>query len=238
MNAMSGSQRRIQRMNADYSQTEMISDHRYNLIMGGVVLFGLVVNILICFFCANAVEQMNPLLMIIGYIVCAIVGTIITVRSENPAISFAGYCLVVFPVGIMVCSVVNAYGGISSSVVTTAFLFTAIITATMLVLSTVFPSFFKSLGKTLLACLIGLLVCELICALFRINQMLTSWLAAIIFSLYIGYDFQRAQMFPKTADNAVDCALDIYLDIINLFLRLVRILARSSGSSSSSKNKF
>jgi FtsH-binding integral membrane protein len=36
----------------------------------------------------------------------------------------------------------------------------------------------------------------------------------------------RAQRYPKTADNAVDCAVDIYLDIINLFLRLLRILGR------------
>ena len=53
-------------------------------------------------------------------------------------------------------------------------------------------------------------------------------MSAGIFSLYIGYDYQRAQFYPPTVDNAVDCALDIYLDIINLFLDILRILARSS----------
>lgn len=48
--------------------------------------------------------------------------------------------------------------------------------------------------------------------------------AAAIFSLYIGYDWVKAQMYVKTVDNAVDSALDIYLDIINLFLQLLRIL--------------
>lgn len=92
-----------------------------------------------------------------------------------------------------------------------------------------------SLEASRLGVRFGLLVCELVCLLFHIRQTITSWVAAGVFSLYIGYDFQRAQAYPKTADNAVDCALDIYLDIINLFLRILRILG-SRGSSS--KNKF
>ena len=39
-------------------------------------------------------------------------------------------------------------------------------------------------------------------------------------------------MYPKTLDNAVDSALDIYLDVINLFLRILRILGSRGGSSS------
>lgn len=58
-----------------------------------------------------------------------------------------------------------------------------------------------------------------------------SWVAVILFSLYIGYDLQRAQMFEKTLDNAIDSALDIYLDIINLFLHILRILAESKSKS-------
>jgi FtsH-binding integral membrane protein len=49
-----------------------------------------------------------------------------------------------------------------------------------------------------------------------------------MFCLYIGYDVHRSQQFAKTLDNAVDCALDIYLDIANLFLRLLRLLSRKN----------
>ena len=44
-------------------------------------------------------------------------------------------------------------------------------------------------------------------------------------------DFHRSQMYPKTLDNAVDSALDIYLDVINLFLKVLRILAKAKGGS-------
>ena len=57
-------------------------------------------------------------------------------------------------------------------------------------------------------------------------QTVTSWIAAGVFSLYIGYDVYRSQQFPKTVDNAVDCALDIYMDIANLFLRILQILGK------------
>ena len=47
-----------------------------------------------------------------------------------------------------------------------------------------------------------------------------------IFSGYIGYDWARAQALPKTLDNAVDCAAALYVDIVILFLRLLRMFAR------------
>ena len=51
-------------------------------------------------------------------------------------------------------------------------------------------------------------------------------LGAYIFSLYIGFDWSRAQVMSKTLDNAVDAAVQIYLDIINLFIRLLKIMGK------------
>ncbi len=44
--------------------------------------------------------------------------------------------------------------------------------------------------------------------------------------MYIGYDIYRSQQYPKTLDNAVDSALDIYMDIANLFIRILSILGK------------
>ena len=51
-------------------------------------------------------------------------------------------------------------------------------------------------------------------------------LFVLIFSGYIGYDWARANRLPKTLDNAIDSAAALYLDIINLFLRLLRLMRR------------
>lgn len=52
------------------------------------------------------------------------------------------------------------------------------------------------------------------------------YIGAGIFSLYIGYDMYRANSMTKTMDNAVDICVDLYLDIINLFLFLLRIMGQ------------
>ena len=54
------------------------------------------------------------------------------------------------------------------------------------------------------------------------NVGFVDWLAAGLFALYIGYDMWRASEIPANLDNAVDVAASLYLDIINLFLSLLR----------------
>jgi FtsH-binding integral membrane protein len=49
---------------------------------------------------------------------------------------------------------------------------------------------------------------------------------ALIFCGYIGLDWHRAQQFPKTLNNAVDSAADIYLDVVNLFVRILSITGK------------
>lgn len=63
--------------------------------------------------------------------------------------------------------------------------------------------------------------------IFNIDNILVSWIATIIWSLCIGCDIYKSQKFKRTADNAVDCAVDIYLDIIGLFLNILDILGEA-----------
>jgi FtsH-binding integral membrane protein len=48
-----------------------------------------------------------------------------------------------------------------------------------------------------------------------------------IFCGYIGVDWSRANSIPKTLDNAIDSAAALYMDIINLFVRILSIMGRS-----------
>lgn len=61
---------------------------------------------------------------------------------------------------------------------------------------------------------------------FHAQSGVTDWIVAAIFCGYVGYDWGRANNIPKTLDNAVDSAAALYMDIINLFLRILRILGR------------
>jgi FtsH-binding integral membrane protein len=107
-----------------------------------------------------------------------------------------------------------------------AFLYTLVISLGMAGMALAFPNLFQKLGGALLGVLFGLVLCEIVLLILGRDQIITAWVAAALFSLYIGFDVYRSQQFPKTVDNAVDCALDIYMDIANLFLRILQILGK------------
>ena len=229
------SERKEERLYKTVMENEIVSDRTYNLYLGGVMAYGLLVNILICAKFTRFALSINPVALLIGYVICVLAGTFISARSDNPAISFLGYNLVVVPIGLVVSAAVYYYGGLSSTIVLQAIVYTAGITVIMICLSILKPELYSKFGTILFTALSGLIVIELILLIFRVQQSITAMIGAAIFSVYIGYDYWKAQQYPKTIDNAVDSALDIYLDIINLFLRILSILGNSKGSR---KNKF
>lgn len=221
-----GQAARQARLDAVYTEDQIIGDRAYNAVMLGVLFWGFLVNVLLCFFVGDVYRYVNPTVFLIGYLILAAVGIFIAGRSRKPLVSFLGYNLVVLPFGLAISTMVAAYGGVDARVVTDAFLYTLLISLGMAGAALAFPQLFDKLGGAMLGVLIGLVVCELALLIFRVNQSVTDWVAAGLFSLYIGFDVHRSQQFAKTLDNAVDCALDIYLDVANLFLRLLRLLAR------------
>ena len=113
-------------------------------------------------------------------------------------------------------------------IVTRAALVTAIITLIMMIVSTLAPSVFQRMGTGLGVALLGVIVVESIAMLlFRMNITFIDWIVVGIMCLYIGFDWVRANSVQRTATNAIAAASALYLDIINIFLRVLRILARS-----------
>ena len=199
---MSMASERKAEMQVFHSGDVIVSDRIYNLTLGATVLWGVAMNVVLCAFCGNFVASVNPFIFLIAY------------------------NMVVVPVGLVVASVVSYYGGIGAEEVGLAFLFTAIITGCMISLSIIYPNFFSRIGGLLFAGLIGLVLSGIVMTFLGIDSYIYSWIGAVIFSLYIGYDYYVAQRYIKTVDNAVDSAISIYLDITNLFLHLLRILGR------------
>ena len=78
-----------------------------------------------------------------------------------------------------------------------------------------------------LVCVFFGVLAALCFVLFPAALMLTDYVVVLLFCGYVGFDWARAQQYPKTLDNAIDCAADIYVDIINLFIRILSIIARS-----------
>ena len=209
---------------------DAISARQYNTLLCAVLLYGFVANAAMVYFLSEPIMLLAAKaqwwMLLVGYLVCSLAGIFIAARSTNPWVSFAGYNLVVLPIGMLLALLLP---GLSAAVVTKALTLTAIVALTMTVLAIARPQVFLGLGRTLLIGLVVGLVAELVATfLLGYRGSLFDWLFVLIFSGYIGYDVAKAQAYPKTSDNAVDCALDIYLDIINLFIRLLSILSREN----------
>ena len=227
--AIIGKAAREARIKEVVDPSAIISARAYNGTIGVMLLWGFLINYLMCWKIGsftNIFPNMSPLAFIIGYFVVAIGGVILTNKATNPFLCFLGYNLAIIPFGLVISTAVQAYGGVGSNVVTLAFLYTLLIAVAMTATAVMFPNFFAKIGSALGAVLIGLILCEVVLMIFHVDQMATSWIAAGLFSLYLGYDMYRSQQFPKTVRNAIRSSLDIYLDLANLFLRLLQILGK------------
>ena len=80
----------------------------YNAALCGLLLYGIAANFIICKYFTDAVETLNPTAFLIGYLVCAIIGCLMSGLSHNPVISFIGYNLVVLPCGMSISIAIEA----------------------------------------------------------------------------------------------------------------------------------
>ena len=94
---------------------------------------------------------------------------------------------------------------------------------------------YDSTGKEINTNLYNLVLGLVLCWGFLLNWIMVKTIPyetiasinpLMFFLGYIGFDWSRANSIPKTLDNAVDSAASLYMDIINLFLRILRIMGR------------
>lgn len=201
---------------------DTLSNSTYNMIIGAVLLWGFAVN---WFMVANipteVVASINPIVFFVGYLVSALAGVWMFSSSDNPVVSFIGYNLVALPIGLVLVMIVPAH---SAAIVESAIQTTVFVTLAMMILGSMFPKFFASIGAGLFWALLISIVVELIQVLvFKVKFAFMDWIVAAIFCGYIGYDWVRANSIPKTVDNAIDSAASLYIDIINLFVRILGI---------------
>lgn len=209
---------------AMYGETE-ISARFYNLMIGAVLCWGFFVNwLMVQNLPADLALRVPFWVFMLGYFACCIAGVMLFTRSDNPWLSFVGYNLVVVPFGFIINLVVAQF---EPTLVIEAVQTTGLVTLAMMILGTLYPAFFQRIAGALFIALLAVIVIEVVqIAVFNMHSDWLDWAVVLIFCGYIGYDWGRANRIPKTMDNAVDSAAALYMDIINLFLRILSILGR------------
>ena len=182
-----------------------ISTTMYNLTIGLYICIGFAINFIMAFFFKDFILGIHPIGVLIAYFLCVIVGSIITHASTSP----------------FVCTIAEDIGYRLGKHAT-------VIAAVMTILAMIHPSFFASIGKGLLVSLAVAIIAELVCVLFfRQYFVVFDYIIIVIFCGFIGYDVVRAQSYAKTVQNAIKSAADLYIDLVNILIRILSIMGDS-----------
>lgn len=199
-----------------------VSACTYNLVIGMVLCWGLYINWLLAKNLDFAVlADFSPLLLMGGCFAAFCFGVLLFNNSTQPLFSFLGYNLVVVPLGLAFIVTVQPF---ARFLITDALRVAVLATITMTCFGVFLPRFFEKISGTLLTAVLSVVFIAAIEILMLQKQHhVIDLLMALVFCSYVGIDWGRANRIPKTIPNAVDSAAAVYMDIINLFLRLFRI---------------
>lgn len=144
--------------------------------------------------------------------------------KESLPLSIVGYTLFTFALGFSLAIGLTAY---DVGTITYAFGITACLSGIFLVAGVTFPEFFSRIGRILFISLIALIVVEFVAIVFfHANQTIFDYLVIALFCGYLGYDSYLMASDTPTVPNAIWHASNIYLDVVNILVRVLRILDR------------
>jgi FtsH-binding integral membrane protein len=179
----------------------------------------------------------NPWLVFIGGLVVTLIGVVVAIASSNPVIKLGAYFgLLAFPFGLLLGPTVAMYT--EASVAKVVFI-TFCVTGVTSFIGAIVPKSLESWGSILFGfltiLLVGIFAVPLMGYLFPSFPLkgaltLMDWFGVILFSAYVIYDVNRAMWIPATVNNAIDAAVSLYLDVLNLFVRLLELYGKAKGS--------
>ncbi len=163
----------------------------------------------------------------LGILAVAIAGCYVALNNDKPLVSTIGFVMVAGPFGLMLGPVVAMY---TTSSVVQILAATTLFVVVLGIVGALIPDNLASWGTTLSGALLLLLAGYVIVPFLAMIGMdvgraftLLDWIGLIVFGGLIIFDLNRALMLPYTLDNAIDSAMAVYLDFINVFIRLLSL---------------
>ena len=211
-----------------YDRTSLLSQRAYYALMGLFVFIGFAV-VGVCGFIATtpgflyAVAQ-HYLAVMIGSVAVSIGGVVVLqigMRRTGLALPLLGYAMVVCSIGFTTGLVLPFY---DLPTIANAFVGTALIAALFTLLGASFPAFFARIQGVLVAALLGVLIFSVVGSLLGFGKGWLDYVVVLIFAGLIAWDTYRASKCAPTVKMAILNAVEIWLDLINIFLRILSIV--------------
>lgn len=208
----------------------IISRRAYNLLTFGLVTVSFLFTWGMYTFVQSgnlyaAFPRMNPIIFLIVYLVGTIGGIIIMSvgkSKQSVPLSLVGYAIFTLTFGGTLSLLLTRY---NIGTISYAFAITACVSAIFLVAGVTFPEVFAKLGRLLVVGLIAVIVVEFIATFFfHASQTIFDYIIILLFCGFLGYDSYRMSIDDPTVPNAIFYASDIYIDMVNILIRVLDIL--------------
>lgn len=207
----------------------------YSLVGMGIGLSALVAALMTTVFRDNMVAIMTNapwLYMAAGFIELALVFIASSSARKNSPAALPIFLTYSALNGFTLSFIIAQYTG---ATVLSAFLSSALLFFVMALIGRVTNKDLSGMRKALMAALIGIVLASLVNIFLGSSGMsfMISIISVVIFSGLIAYDNQMIKnVYYQTGGRvqdgwAISMALSLYLDFINLFLNLLRILGRN-----------
>lgn len=225
-------------INSDFYQKaqtgrDTMTTGAYMMAISGFTAVFIVVGMLGASFSYSWTFGGNTWLMLGFLLVCfvaAVAGGAWAHASDDPTVSVVGGAICSGAMGLMVGPVVAMY---TTGSVVQAFVLAAGIVLLTGFIGAVLPQDLSSWGAPLFGLLVGAIIIQfgnIILAAMGMNVQfvfgILDWAVLVLFCLIMVYDLNMARRLDKTMNNAIDVAVNVFLNFANIFIRLLSIMGQ------------
>lgn len=220
------------------SRAKEMSPRAYNLVMSALIFLGFCAMGAGAYFTstmsfARMMMSGAALPLVFGSFILTIVGMVMmsaAASKQSVGLSLVGYVVFASTFGLTASFGLANYDlpTINTAFIATntAFIATAAITFVFGALGVTFPKFFQRVYGIGFGILLATILVEIVLMFMGVSQSITDLIVIVVFAGFIGYDTYVATTVPPTLPNAVLMASNLFVDIINVFLRILNILGR------------
>ena len=213
------------------SRAKEMSPRAYNLAMSALIFLGFCAMGAGAYFTstmsfARMMMSGAALPLVFGSFILTIVGMVMmsaAASKQSVGLSLVGYVIFASTFGLTASFGLANY---DLPTINTVFIATAAITFVFGALGVTFPKFFQRVYGIGFGILLATILVEIVLMFMGVSQTITDLIVIVVFAGFIGYDTYVATTVPPTLPNAVLMASNLFVDIINVFLRILNILGR------------
>lgn len=175
----------------------------------------------------------NTFVMIVFMFVCMVIsiaGGGMAHSNDSPGVSLLGGGICAGAMGLMIGPFVALY---ELGSVTQAFILAAGVVLVTGFIGAVLPANLSTWGAPLLGLLLGVIFIQFGGILLsfmgfdmELSFTILDWAVLILFCAIMVYDLNMARRLDRTLNNAVDVAVNVFLNFANIFIRILSLMGQ------------